>query len=425
MVLAVFGNGCSTEPGADLRGAPYLAIVTKVEEGTALDATATYTYRVKNLSVGTAPLDTVITVTPADTVILALPPSTYRVVLDSLPERCEARHGTAEEIVLDPETNTGVARFLLFCKPALTVTITTLGPGSSTQYVWALKGSDGVVQRGLTDPIDKIVVDGVAPGDYFFHLGFVDSDCIGATTGGLTQPVTVGASGGATLNFRLVCSQETTRPRIDAFHWSYHDGAAVFVARLADPDFNIANYSFDLTDCAGTSRLSGGPRFREGLDAGRTVRRDTMTILAAFELGIPDSEMHDACAALRVEDRSGNSTLWVERPLETSPGSPPVAEAFNVVLNGTAALHTTLSASDPDGDFIGTVATLRLRDGTFGQPDGAEEVIPYNVQGYLGTEIPIVPLGDRILYTDVYASIIYLVDAEGHFTRLEDSDTFK
>src|SRR5262245_22700742 len=88
LALACVVAACSSPFEPPAPGPPFLAIVTKVEQGTPFDSSATYVYRVRNLSVGTTPLDTVIRTTPRDTVILSLPASTYSVRLDSLPPKC-------------------------------------------------------------------------------------------------------------------------------------------------------------------------------------------------------------------------------------------------------------------------------------------------------------------------------------------------
>ncbi len=416
--------GCSqaTEPTP---GPPFLAIVTKLEQGTALDSAATYTYRVKNLSVGTAPLDTVVRATPEDTVILSVPPSTYSITLDSLPPKCNSRRGNQEVLVLDPQTNTGLARFLLFCNATLTIAVQTQGPATAQEYVWLVTSADGLSRSGIVDAIGAAYADGLPAGEYRVQLALVGSECIAANSGGLSQHVAVPEEGGVTVNFRIICSDPATAPVMRAFHWSYHDSTAAFVATLTDADRNVSNYVFDLTDCAGSSLLPGGPLFKDGLDAGRTARLDTVVVLGAFEVDLPAEEMVGRCASFRAEDARGNSSARVEVPLATEPGDPPAADQFNAILNGETLLHVTLSASDPDSDFVGTFAALRLRDGTLGSPDGRDDTVSYNIQGYLGTSLPDVTLGGRILFTDVYAAIVYLIDAKGHFTRVEDADTFE
>ena len=425
LLLLALVAGCGSDPTAPAPGAPFLAIVTKVEQGTGLDSTTTFIYRVKNLSVGTAPLDTVVRATPADTVILSVPASTYSVRLDSLPPKCSSRRGTEEVLVLDPATNTGLARFLLFCNSTLTIGVLTQGPNSRPEYVWDVSSDAGVTRQGIVAETGAANADGLPPGEYRVRLALLAPGCIAVNSGGQLQRVTVPAEGGVRVDFRIVCSDPAAAPTVRAFHWSYHDSTAAFVATVTDPDRDIANYTFDLTDCAGTSLLPGGPAFEDGLDAGRTARLDSIVVLGAYELNLPAAEVTGRCASFRAEDAHGNSTDRIEVPLASVPGAPPAADAFNAVLNGETVLHVSLSASDPDGDFVGTFAALRVRDGTLSAPDGHDDTVPYSIQGYLGTSVPDAPLGGRILFTDVYAAIVYLIDAQGHFTRLEDARTFE
>lgn len=417
--------GCGSDPTEPAPAAPFLAIVTKVEQGTALDSATTLTYHIKNLSVGTTPLDTIVRATPADTVILSVPASTYSVRLDSLPPKCSSRRGTEEVLVLDPATNTGLARFLVFCNATLTIGVLTQGPNPRPEYVWDVSNDAGVSQHGVVPETGASYADGLPAGEYRVRLALLAPDCIAVNSGGTLQRVTVPAEGGVRVDFRVVCSDPAAAPSVRSFHWSYHDSTAAFVATVTDPDRNISNYTFDLTDCAGTSLLPGGPAFEDGLDAGRTARLDSMVVLGAYELNLPAADVAGRCASFRAEDAHGNSTDRIEVRLESLPGVPPVADAFNAVLNGETVLHVSLSASDPDSDFVGTFAALRLRDGTLSEPDGHDDTVPYSIQGYLGTAVPDAALGGRILFTDVYAAVLYLIDARGHFTRLEDADTFE
>jgi hypothetical protein len=421
-VALLAGCGSATEPEPR---PPFLAIVTKLEEGTALDSTATYTYRVRNLSAGTTPLDTMIRATPADTVILSLPASTYSVLLDSLPPKCNSRRGNEEVLVLDPQTNTGLARFLLFCHASLTVAVTTQGPSAASEYVWEVSGGAGLSRSGIVDATGAASADGLPAGDYRVRLALVSPGCLATNSGGLSQRVTVPAEGGVTVRFRIICSDPATAPVVRDFRWSYHDSTAAFVATITDPDRNVANYTFDLTDCAGASVLPGGPVFLDHLDAGRTARLDSLVVLGAIELGLTAAEAAGRCASFRTEDLDGNTSAPVERPLVDAPGAPPAPTAFNALLNGETLLHVVLTVGDPDGDFVGTFAQLRLRDGSLRPPDGVDDLVDYVPQGLLGAALPDVPLGSRFLFTDVYAVIVYLIDAQGHFLRLEDPDTFQ
>ena len=196
-----------------------------------------------------------------------------------------------------------------------------------------------------------------------------------------------------------------------------------FRFRVFDPTRDVERYFWDLTDCRGSSVLDGGARLRRGLSSGRTAGQDTVEVIGAFEH--PPGAGAARCAALRVVDQAGNTTPVAELPLTNALGAPPTASAFNAYTVGAAAIRTDLAASDADGDFAGAFMSVRLRDGVLFAPDGQPDMGIYNVSGYLGTVIPDLPLGGRVQYGDVYAVIVYLIDAAGNFTRLEDADVLR
>src|SRR5262249_24084015 len=155
------------------------------------------------------------------------------------------------------------------------------------EYVWHVSGENGFSRTGIVPAIGDAIAAGLPAGEYTVELGLVSPGCRPTTSGGLKQRVAVPETGGAAVSFRIVCSRPAAAPVIQSFHWSYHDSTAAFVAVLTDPNRDISAYTFDLTDCAGTSLLPGGAQFKDGLDAGRTVRQDTVVVLAAFEVDLP------------------------------------------------------------------------------------------------------------------------------------------
>jgi hypothetical protein len=195
--------------------------------------------------------------------------------------------------------------------------------------------------------------------------------------------------------------------------------------RAIDPDHDIERFFWDLTDCRGTSVQPGGVRLRRGLSTGRTAGADTVTVIGAFEVGVPDSAMAGKCMSLRVVDEYGNTTPITEQALAAGGGRAPSASIFNATLQSTSALRTTLAATDSDGDFVGTFVAAELRDGILFPVDGEPDLGIYNTAGYLGTAVPDLPLGSRIQYYDVYSLIVYLIDSQGNFTRLMDTDVFR
>jgi hypothetical protein len=211
-----------------------------------------------------------------------------------------------------------------------------------------------------------------------------------------------------------------------AFASSYHGGVSAFYTQVTDPDRDVERYAWDLTDCHGTSVLPGGARIRRGLSSGATAGLDTVEIVATFEAGLPDADLVGRCTALRVMDEYGNTTPVHEEPIGGEPGAPPRIQSFNALLRGTTAIRVALVADDPDGDFVGTFAAARLRDGILGPADGNPDYGIYHPAGYAGTALPDLTVNtSRIRYDDVLAIIVYVVDRAGNFQRLEDTDTFR
>lgn len=400
----------------------YLAVVTALDDPTA-GGRVRFAYRVRELS-GTFPVDTTLTVTVRDTVILPLEPATYAVVLDSLPPTCSARQGSEQYVVVAPPPSTAIARYFILCRTALSVRVATDGFAVDSQFIYRL-GGPGSARDGLIGATDTLDFDELAPGAWTVTLGHVSQNCVITSDGGSRQTVTVPPEGGATVDFRVACSDEARRPRLLSFAAGYRDGAAAFVLRAADPDRDIERYSFDLTDCAGTSLLPGGARLRRGLTAGRTARADTVTIIGAFDVGLPDSVARRGCAAVRVADEYGNTTPVTERRLTAAAGAPPMATSFNATYVGTSAVRTQLAAFDADGDLAGIFAAATLRDGILSPPDGRPDVGIFNAAGYLATPLPDLPLSARVAWGDVLSIIVYLVDDRGNLVRLEDADLFR
>ena len=222
-----------------------------------------------------------------------------------------------------------------------------------------------------------------------------------------------------------MCSSEAERPKILAFAATAHDGAAAFHLSAADPNADLDAYYFDLTDCQGASILPGGVRVRKNLTGSRIRKQDTATIVAGIEVALADSAFSGRCATIRVTDYYGNSTPVIETRL-ASRGNRPGVTMFNARLIGTAWIRTDLGVSDADGDFAGAFALVRLRDGILSRPDGSPDIGVFNSVGYLALPLPDVQLGNgRPNWDDYYAVMVYLIDAAGNFTRLEDPDLFK
>jgi hypothetical protein len=418
------GAACRDASGPPDAGPPYLAIVAKIVPGSEGGVGTQYAYRIREIS-GTLDIDRTIRVTPYDTVIVSLPPASYVIELgDGVPSTCRVRDDGKAFIVLDSLTNTGIVRFFVTCQQGLTIETGTDGRDVDDEFLYRLTSSAGE-QYGIIRSNDTVGVDPLPAGQYTLSLLHVAPNCVVTSNGGVSQRITVSAGGGTTAAFRIVCSREAERPRILSFAASAHSGAAAFHLRVADPNADVDQYYFDLTDCRGTSVLPGGVRLRKNLTGSRIRKQDTATIVAGYEIGLSDSAVAGRCAAIRVTDYYGNSTPVVETSL-TTRGNRPGVTHFNARLIGTSWLRTEVGVSDVDGDFAGVFALARLRDGILSVADGHPDVGIFNTVGNLSLPLPDVPLGNgRPKWDDYYAVIIHLIDEAGNFTRLEDADLFR
>jgi len=404
----------------------YLAIVPTILAPQPSVAGTRYRYRVRELS-GEIPIDTVLSVAPSDTVILPLPPATYVVDLDGVPPQCRIRDGNERYVLIAEKTNTTALRYFVVCQSQLVLSAFTDGMNAPAQLVYHITAADGHERLGLVGANDTLAFEGLMPGVATIDLGGVPANCITTNDGGAQRRVQIDSIGGAEVDFRVRCADPIHRPHVLSLRASYHDGALGIVFRAGDADRDVERYVWDLTDCRRTSLLPFGASTRAGLSGGRTANFDTMTVLATFDLGVPDSVMAGKCAALWLADTQGNPSEVVEVPLGGQGGGhAPSATLFNAHFLSTELLRTELVADDPDGDFVGVFVQVRLRDGTLGTPDGNPDVAYFNTVGYLGSAVPDVPLGNgRLSYDSFYAVIVYLLDAQGNFTRLEDADLFR
>ena len=68
---------------------------------------------------------------------------------------------------------------------------------------------------------------------------------------------------------------------------------------------------------------------------------------------------------------------------------------------------------------------VRLRDGVLGLPDGQPDFGTMDPIGYLGLAVPLIPTTGRIKWDDVYSVIVYIIDAKGNVTRVQDDDMLR
>jgi hypothetical protein len=421
-LLALAVQGCASE-AVEPVSPPYLAIVTLFDAPPGPDVEAGLRYHVRDI-IGLEPLDTVIRISPTDTVIIPVPPSTYRVVIEGLPERCSTRSGTQQDVVLLEEYNTGLARFIVNCQPTLGFAVSAYGPSVDSEFIFRLRGGEGAVDSaGVLRSGDSVFVSPLPPGDYSLTLGHVAPNCLAVSDGGAVQRFTVGATAGPFRTFNVSCSSPSQRPAVRAVRGSFRDGALGFVVTATDPDNDIATLLWDLTSCDATSLRGGVPVERRfALDRARV---DTVTFLGATEIALSGEDAAIACVAVRVTDSLGNSSELVERRLQSS-GQRPTATRFNSFVRSGVATRIELEANDADGDLVGTVVLRRVRDGYFGPPDGRDEFLLARSEGYLSTLIPDLPLGAPFpTQEDVNAVYVYLIDAAGNFTRYIDTDVFR
>jgi hypothetical protein len=198
------------------------------------------------------------------------------------------------------------------------------------------------------------------------------------------------------------------------------------MARAVDPDRDLDLYSADVTDCQGRSMLPNGGLESRNLYGSRVRLEDTAAVMVVLRApGMSESTLSHGCVWFRMGDLNGNTTQIVERPLEVAGGStaPQVTRLNGFVSGGLTSFFVDLQADDPDADFLGIHARLRLRDGALAAPDGIEDVASYNTIGYRGTDLPVVPIGPGqviVNYFDILAVEVYLFDAAGHITRVVD-----
>ena len=379
-------------------------------------------YRVEDLVVP-GRVDTVISATPADTVIIPLEASTYRVTLLGLPARCAARTGTVQQVLLLEQYNTGIARYVVNCAPSLAFAVYSFGTNPDQRFTWYLDGPTS--RSGVASPNDSILLSPLAAGRYTLSLGHLAPNCVVISDGGVEQRFVVDSAGGGPFRaFSVSCVDEAMQPRIVSLRGSYHDDAIGFVITAVDPDRDIRRFWWDVTDCAGASVKPGGGTERNNLDPARTGV-DTVVILHAFELGLPESELAGRCVAARVMDERGNTSAIVEAPLRES-GSRPDAFVANSYLVGSTVIRTEIRATDPDGDLLGSFLSGRVRDGIIRPVDGRDDFLLRNVEGYLGVTVPDFPVGAPYPGPqDINAMVIYVLDRAGNFARYLDTDTFR
>jgi len=406
-------------------GPPYLAIVTNLYALGGASAPDEVVYRVRDLNAAIT-TQRRLRVAPTDTVILSVPPSSYQVDVEGLPGRCIVSNGPARAIVLSEADNTGIIRYSIQCLGVVSVAVVADGPALDSGFVYRLRHSDGTEYTGLVAANDTATVDDAKAGAYEVQLGGIAGNCVVVSDGGTVQQVTATATGGAIVSFRVSCAEYAHRPQLLSLVGGYDGGASIFSFRVWDPDHDVEGYTWDITDCRGNSVLPDRrKRIRRGLLSGRGQLSDTLVVVGAFEVGLPNAAVAGKCTEIRVFDEHGNSSVILTHRIGSATGFAPTVRFFNATLQGQASVTSLLLASDPENDILGHFVLVRLRDGVLGATDGKPDLGSMDAAGYIGLDVPAIPTTGRIRWDDVLAVIAYVVDAKGNVVRVEDNDIFR
>lgn len=420
--------GCTesavTGPG---RQPPFLAIVVFVDAPPEVTTRGPFSFRVRELS-GQLGVDTTVRASPADTIILSVAAATYRVDISDVPAACAVRQSTAQAIVVPPNTNTSLVRFFITCEPGLTVITGTDGAASDPDYVVTVTNAKGAVFSSVLRSNDTVRFAGIEAGNYDVTLRLVADNCVVTSNGGEIVPVSVVTRGSVLVRYRIVCAQVASRPRIVRLVGSYHEGSIAYVLRATDPEGDITRTFVDVTDCNRRSVLPGGGQLRQGLaSAPNVARRDTALIIGAYDLDVTDAQLANRCLAVWVDDAFGNVSPILEVPLlRRNAARAPAPMTFNARLNGVRSISVNASASDPNGDYLGAFLVYLVRDGVLTNPDGQPDRVLQQPAGIIGPVNAELGVGIGFgAWNDYLGVIVYLVDAEGNFTRVIDMDLFQ
>jgi hypothetical protein len=406
-------------------GPPYLAIVTNLYALGGASAPDEIVYNIRNVGDRNG-VSRRLRVEPSDTVLLSLPPASYQVEVGGLPSRCVVSNGALRAIALTDEDNTGVIRYSIQCRGVVSVGVVADGPSLDPSYVFLLRHADGTEYTGLVAANDTSTVDEAKPGAYEVRLGGVASNCTVVSDGGQRQRVTASSTGGASVNFRVTCSDLAKRPQLLSMVGGYDGGASIFTFTVWDPDHDVDGYVWDITDCEGVSVLPDKrERIRRNLLSGRAQASDTLVVVGAYELGLPASALAGRCTEIRVFDSRGNTSVILQHRIGSATGFAPTVRFFNATLQGTSAITSLLAANDPENDIVGHFVLVRLRDGALGPNDGLPDLGSMDPAGYLTLDVPVIPTTGRIRWDDVLAVIVYVIDAKGNVLRIEDNDIFR
>ncbi len=420
----LFGLSACQEPVAP-PGPPFLAIVTQISALPGAVLPPTLTYRVWELS-GTLRYDRDIVVAPGDTIILSVPPATFVVDLENVPATCFVRDGMQRGLTLSPNDNTGLVRYSVQCRSLLAVQIAADGYDVDQSYLLRVRSANGTERTFSVGGADTVSINDIPPGTYDVELGGVADNCVVTNLDGARQLITVDSAGGAVVDFRIRCSTESQRPQILSLVAGSSGGVGVFAVTVTDPSRDIDGYEWDLTDCDGRTVLPDRVRRgRRNVRAGRAAIGDTVTIVGVFDLEVSPDVFNDRCQTIRVFDFQGNTSAIVSRRMGRPTGSAPRIAGFNSLLIGTSFVQTAMVVTDSDDDIVGHFVAVRLRDGTLSAPNGEPDVGVLDPAGFLGTEVRPIYTNTRVKWDDIYAVIVWVIDAGGNVVRVDDIDIFR
>jgi hypothetical protein len=427
LVILSLAAGCDLAPLTP-EGAPYLAVVVLVDAPNEVTVRGPYRFRVRELS-GTIKRDTTFFATPRDTTILSVKPATYVVEIADVPAACGIRQGGVQYVVVPENSNTSLARFLITCRNALTISVLTDGNMMDTSYAYTVVGDNGSTWAGTLAPSDTVLLDGVRDGHYVVSLRHVAENCTVISDGGDNVSAEILKSGGASVTFRVSCAEPARRPRLVSIRGSYDRGAIGLILRIVDPDKDVERVVWDITDCHRRSVLPGGVRRRGGFSGWQNVtNRDTAVVISGWDVSLTDEQLEGRCHAVYAGDERGNVSEVVEVPLvRRNAARSPGASRFNAQFVGTVALRVSVDVFDPDNDFAGAFLYYSLRDGiVLLPPDGIPDRVILQPAGVIGATFPELPFNIGYgAWSDYLGVILYLVDAQGNVTRLEDTDLFQ
>jgi hypothetical protein len=373
-------------------------------------------------------LDTVVVASPQDTIILPVAPATYGVELEGFPARCPVRDGGSRVAVVAAGGSTAIVRYSIVCEVMLTVELVTRGVNPPAGLRWRLTGpSMDRLQQARLD--DTVYFDDIAPGTYTVEVRDLPRRCQVTSPGrDGRRSFDVPPNGGMYVQVSVECYDEAARPRIVAARSSGIRGAIALYMSYTDPQFDTDAVEWDITNCQGRSLLPNGSVTRRGVMAAARTIRDTMEFITVIETALTEETMGTACSRLRLLDRSGNSSPYLEMPLQSFDGRPPRFTTFNAVFVGFSSIDMTFSVEDPDNDVVGFVAGYTLRGGALsGVTNRTEDRVFLRSVGYPGTFVPSLEIGTAFLppASDWRSAFLYVVDRGGNVVFLADNDLIR